>query len=178
MSLTWLLSSTLFFYFDGICHYFSNVLNLLTIYCVVYLMVVLAIYDVGKFGDQVITPMGTIQMLLDAFGLLLTIPLFVTLGVEWSWWNTLREIASVFITWWPLYLCSAFRQRLTTWHRQFLWVVLKTMQQVGESLLSTPYGWTGSFFTSNHLYLGVELALSLIFTIAVLVWDQVMLHSY
>ena len=45
-------------------------------------MVVLAIYDVGKFGDQVITPMGTIQMLLDAFGLLLTIPLFVTLGVE------------------------------------------------------------------------------------------------
>ena len=90
-------------------------------------------------------------MLLDAFGLLLTIPLFVTLGVEWSWWNTLREIASVFITWWPLYLCSTFRQMLTTWHIQFLWVVLKIMQQVGESLLSTPYGWTGSFFYIKSL---------------------------
>ena len=30
-------------------------------------MVVLAIYDVEKIGDQVITPMGTIQMLLDGF---------------------------------------------------------------------------------------------------------------
>ena len=45
-------------------------------------MAVLAIYDVKQSGVQVVTPMRTIQILLDGLGLLQTIPLFATLGVE------------------------------------------------------------------------------------------------
>ena len=42
-------------------------------------------------------------MLLGGLGLLQTIPLFATLGVERGWWNSLKEIASVFITGGPLH---------------------------------------------------------------------------
>jgi callose synthase len=49
------------FYYGGIGHYFSNVLTILTVYVVVYLMVVLAIFDLEKIGTRVITPMGTIR---------------------------------------------------------------------------------------------------------------------
>ena len=57
----------------------------------------------NKVGDRVITPMGTIQMLLDGLGLLQTIPLFATLRVERDWWNSLGEIPSVFTIGGPLY---------------------------------------------------------------------------
>ena len=53
-----------------------------TVYMVVYLMAVLAIFNLEKIGDRTITPMGTIQMLLGGIGLLQTIPLFATLEVE------------------------------------------------------------------------------------------------
>jgi callose synthase len=48
------------FYYGGIGHYFSNVLTVLTVYIVVYLMAVLAILELEKIGDRIITPMGTI----------------------------------------------------------------------------------------------------------------------
>ena len=109
---------------------------MLDMYC--YLMVVLAIYDVEKIGHQVITPMGTIQMLLDGFFYFRQFLCLLLLELSEVGGTVLGEIASVFITWGSLYLCSTFRQRLTTWHRQFLLVVLNTVQQVGETLLSTP----------------------------------------
>ena len=66
-------------------------------------MIILTIYDVKKIGVRVITPMGTINMLLAKLGLLQIFPLFATLGVERGWWNSLRKIASVFIIGGPLY---------------------------------------------------------------------------
>jgi callose synthase len=73
------------FYYGGIGHNFSNVLTVLTVYVVVYLMTVLPVFELEKIGDRLITPMGTIQMLLGGLGLLQTILLFATLGVERGW---------------------------------------------------------------------------------------------
>ena len=76
----------------------SNVLTVFTVYVVVYLMAILALYDLEKIGDRLITPMGTIQMLLGGLGLLQTVPLFSTLGVERGWWESFKEIVQVFAT--------------------------------------------------------------------------------
>ena len=100
---TWLLSSTFFFYFDEICHYFFNVFIVFTIYCVVYLMVFLPIYDLETTEVWVIVHMGKIQMLFDGLGLLYTISLFATIGFGWGWWNSIRDIISVFVIWGPLH---------------------------------------------------------------------------
>jgi callose synthase len=43
--------------------------------------------------------MGTIQMLLGGLGLLQTIPLFATLGVERGWWASIQEIFLRFRAW-------------------------------------------------------------------------------
>jgi hypothetical protein len=74
------------------------VLTVFTVYVVVYLMAILSLYDLEKIGDRLITPMGTIQMLLGGLGLLQTVPLFSTLGVERGWWESFKEIVQVFAT--------------------------------------------------------------------------------
>ena len=61
------------------------------------------IFDEETIGDSLITPMGTIQMLLEGLGLLKTIPLYATLGVEIGWWSSPREVAYVFVTGGPLH---------------------------------------------------------------------------
>ena len=104
MSSTWLLSSTLFLYFNRICHYFPNGLTVFTITVLFICWLFLLFMTREKFGDRVITPMGTIQRLLDGLGFLQTIPLFAALWVEWDWWNSLRDIASVFMIGGPLHL--------------------------------------------------------------------------
>ena len=76
----------------------SNVLTVFTVYVVVYLMTILALFDLERIGDRLITPMGTIQMLLGGLGLLQTVPLFSTLGVERGWWESFKEIIQVFAT--------------------------------------------------------------------------------
>ena len=151
------------FYFGGIGHYFSNVLTVFTIYCVVYLMVVLAIYDLEKIGDRVITPMGTIQMLLGGLGLLQTIPLFATLGVERGWWNSLKEIASVFITGGPLHFMFHIQTK-AYYMTQTILVGGAKYRATGRGFVTqhTPMDEQFRFFASSHLYLGVELASSLI----------------
>lgn len=76
----------------------SNVLTVFTVYVVVYLMTILALFGLERIGDRLITPMGTIQMLLGGLGLLQTVPLFSTLGVERGWWESFKEIIQVFAT--------------------------------------------------------------------------------
>ena len=76
---------------------------MLTVYVVVHPVTVLAIFDLEKIGDRLITPMGTIQMLLGGLGLLQTIPLFATLGVERGWLASMQLILIVFVTGGPLH---------------------------------------------------------------------------
>jgi callose synthase len=45
------------FYYGGIGHYFSNVLTVFTVYIVVYLTAVLAVFGYERIGDRLITPM-------------------------------------------------------------------------------------------------------------------------
>lgn len=151
------------FYYGGIGHYFSNVLTILTVYVVVYLMAVLAIFDLEKIGDRVITPMGTIQMLLGGLGLLQTIPLFATLGVERGWWASLQEIYLVFITGGPLHFMFHIQTK-ANYMTQTILVGGAQYRATGRGFVTqhTPFDEQFRFFSASHLYLGVELAAGLI----------------
>lgn len=151
------------FYYGGIGHYFSNVLTVLTVYLVVYLMTVLAIFELEQIGDRKITPMGTIQMLLGGLGLLQTIPLFATLGVERGWLASLQEIALVFITGGPLHFMFHIQTK-ANYMAQTILVGGAIYRPTGRGFVTqhTPMDEQYRFFASSHLYLGVELAAGLI----------------
>ena len=151
------------FYYGGIGHYFSNVLTILTVYVVVYLMAVLALFDLEKIGDRTITPMGTIQMLLGGLGLLQTIPLFATLGVERGWWASFQEIFLVFVTGGPLHFMFHIQTK-ANYMAQTILVGGAKYRATGRGFVTqhTPMDEQYRFFASSHLYLGVELAAGLI----------------
>jgi len=151
------------FYYGGIGHYFSNVLTVLTVYVVVYLMAVLAIYDLERIGDRLITPMGTIQMLLGGLGLLNTIPLFATLGVERGWWLAIREIVQVFASGGPLHFMFHIQTK-ATYMAQTILVGGAKYRPTGRGFVTqhTAFDEQYRFFASSHLYLGVELAAGLV----------------
>eukprot|EP00934_Nitzschia_sp_Nitz4_P000520 Nitzschia sp. Nitz4//scaffold35_size145790//494//7179//NITZ4_003001-RA/size145790-augustus-gene-0.108-mRNA-1//1//CDS//3329549037//520//frame0 len=151
------------FYYGGIGHYFSNVLTVLTVYVVVYLMAVLALFDLEKIGDRNITPMGTIQMLLGGLGLLQTIPLFATLGVERGWVASLQEIFHVFITGGPLHFMFHIQTK-ANYMTQTILVGGAKYRPTGRGFVTqhTPMDEQFRFFAASHLYLGVELAAGLI----------------
>jgi callose synthase len=151
------------FYFGGIGHYFSNVLTVLTVYIVVYLMAVLAIFGLEKIGDRMITPMGTIQMLLGGLGLLQTIPLFATLGVERGWLASAQEILMVFVTGGPLHFMFHIQTK-ANYMAQTILVGGAKYRPTGRGFVTqhTPMDEQFRFFAASHLYLGVELAAGLI----------------
>lgn len=151
------------FYYGGIGHYFSNVLTIFTVYVVVYLMTVLAIYDLEKIGQRLITPMGTIQMLLGGLGLLQTIPLFATLGVERGWLASMQEIFLVFVTGGPLHFMFHIQTK-ATYMAQTILVGGAKYRPTGRGFVTqhTPMDEQFRFFAASHLYLGVELAAGLI----------------
>jgi callose synthase len=151
------------FYFGGIGHYFTNVLTVLTVYVVVYLMVVLAIFDLEKIGDRIITPMGTIQMLLGGLGLLQTIPLFATLGVERGWVASAQEIFLVFVTGGPLHFMFHIQTKAFYMMQTILAGGAK-YRATGRGFVTqhSPFDEQYRFFASSHLYLGVELAAGLV----------------
>ncbi len=151
------------FYFGGIGHYFSNVLTVLTVYIVVYLMAVLAIFGLEKIGDRMITPMGTIQMLLGGLGLLQTIPLFATLGVERGWLASAKEILMVFVTGGPLHFMFHIQTK-ANYMAQTILVGGAKYRPTGRGFVTqhTPMDEQFRFFAASHLYLGVELAAGLI----------------
>ena len=156
-------SRLLSYYFGGIGHYFSNVLTVITVYVVVYLMAILALYDLEKIGDRLITPMGTIQMLLGGLGLLQTIPLFCTLGVERGWWASTQELIQVFATGGPLHFMFHIQTK-ANYMTQTILVGGAKYRPTGRGFVTqhAPMDELYRFFASSHLYLGVELGAGLI----------------
>lgn len=151
------------FYYGGIGHYFSNVLTIQTVYVVVYLMTVLAIFKLEKIGDRMITPMGTIQMMLGGLGLLQTIPLFATLGVERGWLASVKEIFLVFVTGGPLHFMFHIQTK-ANYMSQTILVGGAKYRPTGRGFVTqhAPFDEQYRIFASSHLYLGVELAAGLI----------------
>jgi len=156
-------SRLLSYYFGGIGHYFSNVLTIITIYVVVYLMTILALYDLEKIGDRLITPMGGIQMMLGGLGLLQTIPLFSTLGVERGWWASFRELVQVFATGGPFHFMFHIQTK-ANFMTQTILVGGAKYRPTGRGFVTqhTPMDELYRFFASSHLYLGVEMGAGLI----------------
>uniref|UniRef100_A0A7S4EG16 1,3-beta-glucan synthase n=1 Tax=Pseudo-nitzschia australis TaxID=44445 RepID=A0A7S4EG16_9STRA len=151
------------FYYGGIGHYFSNVLTVLTVYVVVYLTAVLAIFGYERIGDRTITPMGGIQMMLGGLGLLQTIPLFATLGVERGWLSSAQEILTVFLTGGPLHFMFHIQTK-AFYMTQTILVGGAKYRPTGRGFVTqhTPMDEQFRFFAASHLYLGVELAAGLI----------------
>jgi callose synthase len=151
------------FYYGGIGHYFSNVLTIQTVYVVVYLMTVLAIFNLERIGERLITPMGTIQMLLGGLGLLQTIPLFATLGVERGWLASIKEIFLVFVTGGPLHFMFHIQTK-ANYMSQTILVGGAKYRPTGRGFVTqhAPFDEQYRIFASSHLYLGVELAAGLI----------------
>lgn len=151
------------FYYGGIGHYFSNVLTILTVYIVVYLMAVLALFDLERIGNRLITPMGMIQMMLGGLGLLQTIPLFATLGVERGWFASIQEIFLVFITGGPLHFMFHIQTK-ATYMAQTILVGGAKYRPTGRGFVTqhTAFDEQFRFFSASHLYLGVELAAGLV----------------
>eukprot|EP00527_Entomoneis_sp_CCMP2396_P004586 CAMPEP_0198149796 /NCGR_PEP_ID=MMETSP1443-20131203/48174_1 /TAXON_ID=186043 /ORGANISM="Entomoneis sp., Strain CCMP2396" /LENGTH=674 /DNA_ID=CAMNT_0043814927 /DNA_START=126 /DNA_END=2150 /DNA_ORIENTATION=+ len=151
------------FYYGGIGHYFSNVLTILTVYIVVYLMAVLAVFNLERIGNRLITPMGMIQMMLGGLGLLQTIPLFATLGVERGWLASAQEIFHVFITGGPLHFMFHIQTK-ATYMAQTILVGGAKYRPTGRGFVTqhTPMDEQFRFFAASHLYLGVELAAGLV----------------
>eukprot|EP00590_Aulacoseira_subarctica_P004324 CAMPEP_0172434066 /NCGR_PEP_ID=MMETSP1064-20121228/70434_1 /TAXON_ID=202472 /ORGANISM="Aulacoseira subarctica , Strain CCAP 1002/5" /LENGTH=2137 /DNA_ID=CAMNT_0013182263 /DNA_START=101 /DNA_END=6514 /DNA_ORIENTATION=- len=150
-------------YYGGIGHYFSNVLTVLTVYVVVYLMAILALFDMEIIGERAITPMGTIQMCLGGLGLMQTIPLFATLGVERGWLASAKEIFQVFVTGGPLHFMFHIQTK-AYYMSQTILVGGAKYRPTGRGFVTqhTPFDEQYRFFASSHLYLGVEMAAGLI----------------
>jgi callose synthase len=107
--------------------------------------------------------MGGIQMLLGGLGLLQTIPLFATLGVERGWWASLQEIFLIFVTGWPLHFMFHIQTK-ATFMSQTIIVGGAKYRPTGRGFVTqhTPFDEQYRFFASSHLYMGVELAAGLI----------------
>ena len=150
-------------YFGGIGHYCGNVLTVFTVYLVCYLMLGLALYDCEKIGDRKITPAGTLQMLLGGMGLMNTIPLFATLGVERGWWASLMEIFQVFVTGGPLHFMFHIQTK-AHYFAQTILVGGAKYRATGRGFVTqhSPFAENFRFFASSHLYLGVELSAALV----------------
>ena len=150
-------------YYGGIGHYFSNVLTIMTVYTVVYLMAILALYDLERIGDKLIIPRGTLQMLLGGLGLLQTIPLFAMLGVERGWWVGCRELIHVFVTGGPLHFMFHIQTK-AFYMTQTILVGGAKYRPTGRGFVTqhTPMDELYRFFASSHFYLGVEMGAGLI----------------
>ncbi|GMH89989.1 hypothetical protein TL16_g11630, partial [Triparma laevis f. inornata] len=150
-------------YFGGIGHYCGNVLTILTVYVVCYLMLGLALFDCEKIGDRKITPSGTLQMLLGGMGLMNTIPLFATLGVERGWWSSFHEICQVFITGGPLHFMFHIQTK-AFYFAQTILVGGAKYRATGRGFVTqhSPFAENFRFFASSHIYLGMELSAALL----------------
>ena len=126
-------------------------------------MLILAMYDLEKIGDRLITPMGLIQMLLGGLGLLQTIPLFATLGVERGWLNSLREIVWVFMSGGPFHFMFHIQTK-AHYMSQTILVGGAKYRATGRGFVTqhTKMDELYRFFSSSHLYLGFEMAAGLI----------------
>jgi len=102
-------------------------------------------------------------MLLGGLGLLQTIPLFATLGVERGWWASLKEIFLIFVTGGPLHFMFHIQTK-ATYMAQTIIVGGAKYRPTGRGFVTqhTPFDEQFRFFASSHLYLGVELGAGLL----------------
>lgn len=121
-------------------------------------MAILALYDIERIGERIITPEGTIQMLLGGLGLLQTFPLIATLGVERGWWASFVEVFQVFATGGPLHFMFHIQTK-ANYMSQTILVGNAQYRATGRGFVTqhTPFDEQYRFFASSHLYLGMEV---------------------
>lgn len=102
-------------------------------------------------------------MLLGGLGLLQTIPLFSTLGVERGWWASFKELIQVFATGGPLHFMFHIQTK-ANYMTQTILVGGAKYRPTGRGFVTqhTPMDEQYRFFASSHLYLGVEMGALLV----------------
>lgn len=102
-------------------------------------------------------------MMLGGLGLLQTIPLFATLGVERGWLSSAQEILTVFVTGGPFHFMFHIQTK-AYYMTQTILVGGAKYRPTGRGFVTqhTAMDEQYRFFAASHLYLGVELAAGLI----------------
>jgi callose synthase len=151
------------FYFGGIGHYVANTMVMNTLFTVVYIMLILAIFDVEGINERPIMPVGVVQLLLAGMGILQTLPLMATLTVEKGVVPMLQEIAYMIISGGPLYFifhiqtkCYYFQQTLLAGGAMY--------RPTGRGFVirHSPFDENFRFFASSHILTGFEVFVALV----------------
>lgn len=151
------------FYYGGIGHYIANTMVMCTLFTVVYIMLVLALYHCEGVNGQPITPEGLPQLMLAGMGILQTLPLMATLTVEKGVIGMLQEIGYMIVSGGPLYFifhiqtkCYYFQQTLLAGGAMY--------RPTGRGFVirHSPFDENFRFFASSHLYSGFEIMIALI----------------
>lgn len=152
------------FYYGGIGHYMANTLVMFTLVLVVYTMVATAIFNEEGVNGRSIKPEGVLQIMLAGMGILQTLPLCATLAVEKGFIEMVTEITYMILSGGPLYFifhiqtkCFYFQQTLLAGGAMY--------RPTGRGFVTrhSSFDENFRFFASSHIYLGVEIMMSLIF---------------
>jgi hypothetical protein len=155
------------FYYGGIGHYLANTMVMVTLYMVLYIMTILAVYDAEGIDSRPIVPEGAVQLLLAGMGILQTLPLMATLTVEKGVLGMIQEISYMIISGGPLYFifhiqtkCYYFQQTILAGGAMY--------RPTGRGFVirHSPFDENYRFFASSHILTGFEvMCLLIIFTI-------------
>ena len=151
------------FYYGGIGHYIANTMVIFTLMVVVYINLIIAVYNDEGVNGRPLKPEGLLQLVLAGMGLLQTLPLIVTLTVEKGIFSALSEIGFMILSGGPLYFifhietkCYYFAQTLMAGGAMY------RPTGRGFVIAHSSFDENFRFFASSHIYLGFELAFALI----------------
>ena len=150
------------FYYGGVGHYVANAMIMFTLMILVYFMTCLAIFNQEGVDGRPMTPEGPIQLLLAGMGLLMTLPLIMTLLVEKGVGFALREVGFMFLSGGPLYFIFQIQTK-SYYFQQTILAGGAKYKATGRGFVTrhTPFDENYRYFASSHIYLGFELMIAL-----------------
>mgnify|MGYP001964173729 CR=1 FL=1 len=150
------------FYYGGVGHYVANAMIMLTLMILVYFMTGLAIFHQEGVDGRPMAPEGPVQLVLAGMGLLMTMPLIMTLVIEKGIGGALREIGFMFLSGGPLYFIFQIQTK-SHFFQQTILAGGATYKATGRGFVTrhTPFDENYRYFASSHIYLGFELMIAL-----------------
>ena len=146
------------YFFGGIGHYINSTVTVFTIIFVTYSIAFMALFGFEKIGDRLIVVLGGVQIMLAGMGVLQTLPLLATLTVERGMAGAVAELIRVFGSGGPFYFIFHIQTRA--------YYFFQTLIAGGAQYRATGRGFVTRhahfdenwrFFSSSHIYLGIEL---------------------
>ena len=146
------------YFFGGIGHYINSTVTVFTIILVTYSIAFMAVFGFEKVGDRMVVTLGGVQIMLAGMGVLQTLPLLATLMVERGMAGAVAELIRVFGSGGPFYFIFHIQTRA--------YYFFQTLIAGGAQYRATGRGFVTRhahfdenwrFFSTSHIYLGIEL---------------------